>query len=151
MKPNDPQLFQHLTDFTHRSPLILVQVELHSIEYIESLYEKGEVTGLGCMVPVYKVDGHNYRIGHIKEVVNRDSALCIYEKVGNDIRLVILDLKLQVPLFCVKEINRLRFDDFDYHEGYSQYCEFLKIDSNDEAALECGMTVDKSSYPWINV
>lgn len=134
----DERILKLLGD-SHRDnhDIYVRSIEIHSIEDILKEYKVKDIMGMHGMIPAYvHSDGSRYRKSYWDDIIKLGKVNCVIEESSKGIRISTLDLKYQIPFALVKNISMVRFDDFDYHEGYSSLIGINELDGNDIAANE---------------
>lgn len=112
------------------------EIELFSVAEMEAKYEKKLVMGMHCEVLAYIIDDHRYKAWYVDEICNLGKVKCIIEESPKGIKISTLDLKYQIGFELIKSMKQIRFDHFDWYEGYVDFVGVNELDSNDVAAFE---------------
>lgn len=114
----------------------ICEIELFSVEELRQKYEIKEVLGFGCMISTYSINDGNYRCWQFDEISKLEKINCLIEKGPNGTKITSLDLKYQISEHLIKSIKQLRFDHFDFREGYNNFVGINELDGNDIAAID---------------
>ena len=112
------------------------EIEFFSVKDLEEKYEVKTTRGMHCDHLTYTIGFSNYKKSYWDEIVNLGSAICIIEESEKGFKIVTLDKKYQIDEELVKNIRQVRFDNFDYGEGYINFVGVNELDANDQAGLE---------------
>lgn len=117
----------------------LMEVTLYTIEELSEMYEVRDRQGMMGMIPCYFVgDWDAYAKWKIDEILGLGVAKCLVQSTDKSVKICTLDIRYQIPLFTIKSMKRLRFDDFDWFEGFIDFVGVHELDTNDRIALEMG-------------
>lgn len=115
----------------------IVEVTLYTIEEFSKMYDVKERQGMHGMIPCYFIgDWNAYAKWKIDEILEQGVVRCISEVTDRSIKICTLDGIYQIPNFTIKSMKRLRFDNFDWHEGLIEFVGVDELDTNDRVALE---------------
>lgn len=111
-------------------------IELYTLEEFQAKYEKKLVMGMQGEIPAYIIEGDQYRAWYIEEMLSKEITKCIIEESPNGIKISTIDLKYQIADYMIKSIKQIRFDHFDWYEGYVNIVGVNDLDGNELASLE---------------
>jgi len=112
------------------------KIIFYSVAELESKFVVKKVMGMHGEIEVYVINGLNFKKWLMDEIAQLGEAMCLIEESPKGTKICTIDKKYQIRNEMIKEVVQIRFDDFDWFEGYVNFVKVGDLDGNDLAALE---------------
>ena len=114
------------------------EIEFFTLEEMLEKYPIGTVRGIsGCDIKVLQLsDWNNCRYSYVEELCKLHKSICIIEESQNKTKICTLDAQHQIPHYFFKAIRQIRFDHFDWHEGYVDFVNVNDLDTNEQCYID---------------